>query len=140
MSATTRHPAEPDNQSSSWSSPATKGAPFAVLMLLGLIANVVIASQASPEVVFVMMLLFAVYLLAVGFWNRRLTATRWAHARGRGTAPEKAALWTTIALMAVGVAATFQGSTVIPWVAFAVQAVVAAVIIPITLRRYPGFA
>jgi hypothetical protein len=105
-------------------------------MIIGLVVGLLVATQIPYGP-----LAFLVLIAYLGFgsrWNHALWNTRWKNLADRGTAPETTAFWITVLLMLVGAVAASQGDGILPWVTFAVQAALAAIIIPVTLRRYPG--
>jgi low temperature requirement protein LtrA len=121
---------------SPWTSTPSRGAPFAGYMLVGLLAGLLIASQ-TPYVPFALVVVVA-YLGVGSRWNHALWESRWVDVEDRGTVPENAAFWTTAVLLIIAAVAAPQGNDVLPWVTLATQVAIAAVIIPVTLRRYPG--
>jgi ABC-type transport system involved in cytochrome c biogenesis permease subunit len=121
---------------STWTSPPSRGAPFAGYMLLGLLVGLLVATQI-PYGPLAFLLLIA-YLVLGSRWNHALWNSRWKNRADLGTTPETAAFWTTVMLLLVGAVAASQGDDILPWATFYAQVAVAAVIIPVTLRRYPG--
>jgi hypothetical protein len=121
---------------SAWTSPPSRGAPFAGYLILGLVVGLLVATQI-PYGPLAFLVLIA-YLGLGSRWNHALWNSRWKTLADRGTAPESTAFWLTVLLMIVGAVAASEGDRTLPWVTFSLQAAVAAVIIPVTLRRYPG--
>lgn len=121
---------------SPWTSPPSRGAPFAGYLILGLVVGLVVATQ-TPYGPLAFLVLIA-YLALGSRWNHALWESRWRNLADRGTAPETAAFWLTVLLLLVGAVAASQGDDTLPWFTFTAQAALAAVIIPVTLRRYPG--
>jgi hypothetical protein len=105
-------------------------------MILGLLVGVLIALQipVGPPVFLVLL----PYLVLGSRWNHALWSSRWKNLTDRGTAPENAAFWTVVVLLLIGGIAWSHGDDIVPWVTFYAQAAVTAIIIPVTLRRYPG--
>jgi hypothetical protein len=121
---------------SAWSSPPSRGAPFAGYVVLGLVVGLLVAAQIPYGPMAFLVLI--VYLALGSRWNHALWNSRWKNLTDRGTVPETAAFWTTVVLMLAGAIAASEGDGIVPWVTFYAQGTVAAVIIPVTLRRYPG--
>jgi len=105
-------------------------------MILGLVLGLLLANDVflGPFVFLVVL----PYVMLASRWNHALWRSRWREVPDRGTALENTAFWTVVVMMAVAGIAGSQGDDVLPWVAFAVQAAITAVIVPVTLKRYPG--
>ena len=129
MSATVR---EPSHRTST----PDRGAPFAGYLVLGLLLGLLIANDVhlGPWV----FLIVLPYVVLASRWNHALWRSRWSAVADRGTAQEDIAFWTTVVLLLVASIASLQGDDAVPWVAFAGQVAIAAVIVPATLKRYPG--
>jgi hypothetical protein len=124
------------NAPSPWAVRTDRGAPM--LLELVVLAGALIVVAVSPEyggtATFVMLAL----IVSTPFWTARMHATRW-RGRSHSTVPENAALGGAILVAFSAVALQWVYGPRALLVGGLALLVLAAVMAPITLRRWPGF-
>jgi hypothetical protein len=119
-----------------WMDRTVRGAPFVGSITLLAVAGLVFAARIPFENTLLVILI--AYAIAGSQWSVHLARTRWRSDEARSTVPETVAVLASIILAFAGWMLSQQGDTITPWVLFAVQLVIVAVMGPITMRKFPG--